>query len=437
MDKYFKTFSIIILLSGMIIPNGSSAGEFLSIDFSVKGNSMGRASVMADDALDLMVINPASLHTIENISLSLGYYPWYGRNHLINIIAAAPVLKAGIFGMGYSGVIYGHNIGMDVTGQPSGEFKAMDSLFTLSYGRPIVAFLNGGINLKVLKGKIDNDSAISVAFDIGLQGVWLDKALKIGLSAKNLGPKTTFTGRSSTFKLPADIRLGISYLILNKEKLGLNAALEVQLPFNSDPRINGGLEFRYAFLMIRLGDYYFINSSKSSLNSFTTGLGIDMGYFLLKEKRFNDLKFDFTFNSGSVLGPVFQVALTLGVSPGKESSPSTEKKHEKVVKKTVKEDIPLPGIEKKPEKNNSAIKNNEKKESPPVKESGVIVKSNPEPEKVKEEPLAKPSNDAERAALKKKLKELQKEFIDAMTNENLEESDRIIIEIDAIKEVLE
>ncbi|HMB01684.1 MAG TPA: hypothetical protein VKS21_11915, partial [Spirochaetota bacterium] len=186
------------------------------------------------------------------------------------------------------------------------NIKINDGIFRLSYGRFLTAGLSMGINIKFLTGKKNEVVHQSLAFDSGLQGIWLERKLKAGLAFRN-GGVSLKPAAAAGFNLPMEIRAGLSYRLWDNGIYSITGAAAGQFPLASDSSFGGGIELTYKNLQLRLGDYY-----NGTDNAFTCGLGIDMDITKSKpQSGIERFTIDFSFNSGNILGPIFQTGLTL------------------------------------------------------------------------------------------------------------------------------
>jgi hypothetical protein len=98
--------------------------------------------------------------------------------------------------------------GMDVSGNPTGDFSSYYAAYNLSYGRSFNEKLALGVTGKMIHAKLDDVSASAYAADLG--GMYkLRPNLTLGATLTNLGSKLKFLSEGDS--LPMAFHLGGAY----------------------------------------------------------------------------------------------------------------------------------------------------------------------------------------------------------------------------------
>jgi hypothetical protein len=110
---------------------------------------------------------------------------------------------------------------------PIGTFRSWDGAVTLSYATKLKPNLGLGVNARYIRSNLAPIGAgeekgtgvgSSFAIDIGvLYKPGFLKNLGLGLNLSNMGPKITYIDAAQADPLPTNLRLGLSYRLLNSE----------------------------------------------------------------------------------------------------------------------------------------------------------------------------------------------------------------------------
>jgi outer membrane protein OmpA-like peptidoglycan-associated protein len=302
----FLTIIFLLITNTYASSDGSSGPTFLKIGVGARNIGMGETGSTNED-ISGVYWNPAGLASLNKKELSTMYAAWFETINYGHLAYVHPT-KLGIFAGAVNYLTMSPMDKYDNTGKPVNEtFTATDLLLTLSYGRifslrnlPIIDNLpiNGGINLKYISSKIENESANGLAIDLGSQVKLMNDKLKLGLVIQNLGTRMEFIKESNP--LPLNIKTGASYIIPTiAHSLPLLLAVDLNLPNDNDARLNlgaeTGLKFGNLSFPVRIG----YNTRKD------IGLGLTWG-FGLKTSLFH---FDYAFVPYGELGDTHRVSL--------------------------------------------------------------------------------------------------------------------------------
>jgi hypothetical protein len=153
-----------------------------------------------------------------------------------------------------------------------GEYSAYDMAVSVAYAKNIGEVLFGGMSLKVIQQKIEEEKATGFAVDMGLlYKTDFIQGMKFGFAVQNLGTKIKFIEKEEP--LPLNVKGGIAY---NTGSLTL--AGDLNKPRDNDLRVNIGAE-----CVIR--EILALRAGYNSANSYSAGLGL----------TWRKLSFDYAF----------------------------------------------------------------------------------------------------------------------------------------------
>jgi len=99
--------------------------------------------------------------------------------------------------------------GRDATGKKTGSFTTNDMAVNLAYGRSLGKKALGGLTVKVIRETLADESAKSMAMDVGLVHKLPLAGLRHGISVQNIGPGLKFL--DERHDLPLTISEGMAY----------------------------------------------------------------------------------------------------------------------------------------------------------------------------------------------------------------------------------
>lgn len=275
---------------------GTSSGQFLKIGPSPRANGMGSAFTAITDDSSSIYWNPAGLLNVKTKEISFTHasvfedinYDWLGYSN---------ATKWGAIGIGLQYLNYDDITTRDTSGATTGKITPKDMVATLSLAKEIRSLFLG-INIKYIYSKIDN-SATALALDIGTQYKrLLDKKIKIGFVAQNLGTKIKYSDISET--LPVTFKLGAGYEMTNN----LILSADIGFPKDAQSYTAVGGEYSRSFGenikgAIRAGYNTISKDLKSS--GFSAGFGIS----------YKSMKFDYSYSSMGDLDGINRFGISL------------------------------------------------------------------------------------------------------------------------------
>ncbi|MFC2091625.1 PorV/PorQ family protein [Elusimicrobiota bacterium] len=303
---------ILISVSGFcydIHPNaGKTAAAFLKIPPAGRGVSMGEAqTAIGYDAFG-MWWNPAAIALTGINSVALSYNSWFED---ISISYAGAVYALGnnrSIGFMIDGLSIRDDIerrsGADeddpyypVTA-PDGTFGAYDIMMGGVYAQRFAQGLYGGINLKWILQNIDDESANTIAIDLGLQYnrlTFFGRDIFLGASLRNFGGAVKFDNEG--YDLPLDFNIGAGARITES----ILTCLDLNKSVDDFLKIKTGAEYKFWKKMyLRVGYVYRMTGSPlGGFSGLRSGFGVNI----------SDFSFDYSYAPYSFLGESHRVSL--------------------------------------------------------------------------------------------------------------------------------
>lgn len=280
---------------------GTTTPGFLKLPVGARGVAMGEAYSAVTDGASALYWNPAALSRIASRSATFMHAAHIDSSFFNYGAYGQKLGDAGALGVGIQYLSAGKITETDATGTEVGSFTPNDLAVSLGYayafGEDGFAF---GIAAKFIRSKIIN-SGQTVAADLGmLSPAYLDRRLRLALTAKNLGGKMKFEVESES--LPLVLGLGSSYRIHERWLAGL----DVSFPKDNRPYAAVGTEYNLPLqaawqLAGRLG---FNTRTLEDIDGFT---GISFGLGL----TYNKLGMDYAFLPFGSLGLTHRISITL------------------------------------------------------------------------------------------------------------------------------
>ena len=288
--KVLKTIlvSLIFLLTYQLInisyasDPGTTGANFLKIGIGPRAVGMGEAQVAVCEDVTSVFWNPAGLGRIPSQEASFMYNVWFESIRSQYFGYAFPHPAIGTFAGSINYLSMDRIQGYDAGNTPNGKVTAYDLLGVLSYAREFPHGTYGGINLKFIQQKLEEESSFAFAVDVGFVsglGRWLNvkglEELTLGLNLQNLGSKVEFQKEKGS--LPLNFKFGLG---LRKELFAdpLTIAIDGNLPNDNDFYGCVGIEYWVRDLIgLRLG----YKSGQDAGSGLSFGAGIKVNVFQL------------------------------------------------------------------------------------------------------------------------------------------------------------
>lgn len=253
---------------------GTTSAQFLKLAVGARPVAMGETFTGLADDVNAIYWNPAGLNQINGIEISAMYAVWF-EDISFSWVACVQNGLGGKIGTAINYLWAGTINKYDRDDNELNEsYNAYDIAFILSYAR-LIKKIPLGMNLKFINSKIEEESAMGIAADIGiLKTISKIKDIKIGIAVQNLGIGLKFINERDP--LPVNIRTGTYYRLLNDN---LTLALDINFPIDYTINVHFGSEYRYrlnsvSVLMLRAGYKSTTVNDLDTLSGLSAGFGI-------------------------------------------------------------------------------------------------------------------------------------------------------------------
>ena len=282
----------------------TTAAQFLGIGVGPRAVAMGGAYVAMGDDASAMYWNPGALSRIGHSQVMAAHTGWLVDTDL-NWVGLTLALDAdNSIGISLTQLDYGEEEVRTVV-MPEGtgaRWTAQDLAFTVSYARNLTDRFSIGASFKYITQQIWNESASTIAFDLGLIFTTPFDGMRLGASLSNFGGDMQLDGKDLTrridldpentgnnetivanlktdsWELPLFFRAGISYDLQRSDLLTATISADAVRPNDNDEHVNVGGEFGFRdILFLRVGwKALFLDSTEEG---FTAGFGLHYPLF--------------------------------------------------------------------------------------------------------------------------------------------------------------
>ncbi|MDI6735494.1 MAG: PorV/PorQ family protein [bacterium] len=279
---------------------GKSAATFLKISVDARASGMGEAYVGLAEGVSCIYYNPAGLvqsKTREATFMHNAYFE--GINHeFVGYVHPMEDMER-VIGLGIIGLVIDDiPRKTKATLVDEGSFKSNDYCLIFSLGQKIKEDILGGLSLKIIHQKLDNEKGLGAGIDVGLlYKNYPTEKINIGIVLQNIGQKIKIY--KEKFTLPIILKVGIAYRLPN-DKLLLVA--DLKKPYDNEASIHLGLEYRVLESIFLRGGfrYKFDNLKNEPLTDLTCGAG-----FVIK-----DFRLDYAFIPYDKFEDTHRISLT-------------------------------------------------------------------------------------------------------------------------------
>jgi hypothetical protein len=307
--------------------NGTRVAQFLKFAVGARANGMGDCfAAVANDASTLFW-NPGGIGNLQNLEVHLTHV-----NYLLDITFdyAGLVVPTSAGNIGFSAAVLGMDDERVTTeADPDGEagitWGASSFAVGVTLSRALTDRFSVGITGKYIQENVYNESANTLAIDIGSIYDTGLRGIKIGMAMTNFGGKMKLSGRDLTLKnivahpevggssgqsvdlqvgswsLPLMFRVGLSLEVFQNGPNALLLASDFTHPTDADERLHFGAEYSLSNRLFLRGGYKFNYDEES----FTFGGGLN-----LPITNYN-LMMDYSFNDFGLLGETHRFSLGL------------------------------------------------------------------------------------------------------------------------------
>ncbi len=259
---------------------GTTAAPFLGIGIGSKSMGMGGAYTTVVGSSESLYWNPASISRVENTVFQFQKADWLVDTRLSTFSFSYPARRSISFGIYINHLDYGEDIVTTVDHEfGNGDYwNASDMVIGGGLSWVITDRFSIGTVLKYIRSNIYNESAASVASDIGLLYISQKRNIRFGSSISNIGLNMAMDGKdllkkidldnensghnetilaklkTNEWPLPIIFRIGLSANFKLSKHTKLLLSTDAVLPSDDFEHLNIGLELTvYENLFIRAG----------------------------------------------------------------------------------------------------------------------------------------------------------------------------------------
>lgn len=334
---FIIVFTLLLLVTNVYAGGGNRTGtggaSQLLIPVGARGISMGLSNISSTSGIEALYWNPAGVSKMNNSADATFSHMNYIADIGVEYGAVAANFQGfGIISLSLKSLSIG-DILVTTTTDPDGTGKTFTpQMMTagLSYSRQLTDQVAIGLTANLVTETIDQVSASTVAFNVGLMydNLAQIKGLAFGVVLKNLGPKMQYDGSgllieadagslqrspqyykisSAPFELPTSFELGFSYKPVIDAMNSLLVSSTFQNNNFSGDEYKLGLEYGFQNMFFVRGGYDFSpkNQTDEYIYGFTAGAGINYnleGISLKVDYAYRDVKY---FSASHI----FQVSL--------------------------------------------------------------------------------------------------------------------------------
>lgn len=295
-------------LSAASVAQAADPGEtglaFLKIGVGAPAAAMGEAYVAVAQDPTALYWNPAGIANTPGDEVHATHDEWISDVRY-EYVAAVHGMKGQAIGIHAALLHMGELQGRDASGNFTESFHAYDFATGLSYAVRFSRDFELGATGKFLYSKIEDQSALGFAGDLGIRYRTPVRGLTAAGTITNLGPQMKFVDES--FTLPAQGRIGVAYrtrALLD----GLVVAADLRMPNDSSAKGQLGAEL-WPHRMFALRGGLMLGYDEQAG---TVGFGIDYQAWTI------DYAF-MPFSSSSDLGDTHRFSLSWRSAPHRES----------------------------------------------------------------------------------------------------------------------
>jgi hypothetical protein len=290
---------------------GRTSFQILKIGIGARNAALGESGIASMQDVNAAFWNPAALTQFNGTQVSFDYTEWFAGLNISSGVVGENIDGVGSFAISYNDLNYGQipealvtSASGNVDTRTGNTFSGGDLIVGLDFAKEFTDKLSIGLGVKYLREDLFVYSSSGVAFDVGTYYKTGWHAVRIAMSAQNLGgpARWLYTQQESeqSYDLPIVFRIGWAVDLMggNDSFLGGDPA-ENKLTFSMDgvhsndygERVLMGLEYT-AFNFISLRGGYRLNYTEGNL-SFGAGINYTLGPI--------NIKFDYAYVAYSYL----------------------------------------------------------------------------------------------------------------------------------------
>jgi len=274
MKRLSLTFLIFVIFVSAVMADsddGGQAGATLRRGMSARAQAMGGCMTGFAGGVTALYYNPANVDLIDK-GETFSQYSSLKFDQNYSVFGFAMPLSTGAIGIYYLKYSVDDIIGRSDANTITGFFDDKEQVFALGYGDQLNKNLRAGLVAKYFKHDLYNQSANTLAFDIGVSYI-LNPKVTFGLAMKELGGSLKWdSGRKES--IPATIIAGIAA----RPRKNLLFALDIGKTENMDAYFNVGGEIVFKDKISLRAGY---NKVGDDDGDFTFGAGMKFKQFFI------------------------------------------------------------------------------------------------------------------------------------------------------------
>ena len=222
-EKYHGVALAITLIAGLVMIGGSVAqaedqiggvpGDWLSRYMGPRTAGIGGAFVATASEPSGAVWNPAGLSLLSQNQVYFETTRLFESTSITGFSFAVPASRFPSFGLTVLSLSSGEFERTNELNEPMGDFSEGDMAFVLSAAKSLNPRFSLGVNLKVVRQRVEEFDASGVGFDMGIM-YDITPSIRIGSSLLNLGgPNLTLREVAESY--PVEFRSGLSVALFS------------------------------------------------------------------------------------------------------------------------------------------------------------------------------------------------------------------------------
>lgn len=326
-------FSLVLLSSSAFAQAkvGTTAAQFLGISVGGRATAMGDAFVASSEDVSTIYWNPGAFIASGKSQLMFcntnwlvgTKFRWFG--FMLNLDGTNAI------GVSLTNLDYGED---DVTTvqapDGTGEFwTAQDIAIAVSYSRRLTDRFSMGGSVKYINQTLWNESASTLAFDLGLLFVTGFNDMRLGMSFSNFGGDMTLDGRdllqrvdidpansgsnktlvgklkTDPWPIPLFFRVGLAMDVINNSSMKVTVAADAVRPNDNVEFVNVGGELGWENMIFLRGGYRSL-FKKDAEEGLSLGAGVRYQF-----EGIATLEVNYAFSKFGVFGNLNTIALAV------------------------------------------------------------------------------------------------------------------------------
>lgn len=285
--------------------SGTVAAQFLKIGVGARATALGSGYVGLANGVDALYWNPAGAAWMSRSQLMASHSEWFANINHDYLALALPFGNVGTLGLSLT-ALSAPEMEQTTIAQPEGTgifFDVLDLAIGATYARRLTDRFSFGITAKYIYQRLFNETASSLAFDLGGYLQTGFKGMRLGMAMSNFGGKMKLDGRdlivsynsdpnapgnpaseaklsTEDWPLPTTFRVGIAMNVVGKEQQGFfnNEAQRITVTVDGNQlsdaaeTMNLGLEYAWNERFFLRGGYRINHDTED----YSAGMGLQI-----------------------------------------------------------------------------------------------------------------------------------------------------------------